>query len=111
MLFALEILMVEGINKLVSEYMYLSREVLPTITQIGRRNWSVSEDHCFQRIILDHVCGGVWYEYLERPAYKNLTKDQAQRVVKICEDIGDGNLDLQKLDQQSLIWADKHRQA
>ena len=111
MLFALENLMVEEINKLVSQYMYLSREVLPTIARIGRRNWSVSEDHCFQRIIIDHVCGGVWYGYLERPAYKNLTKDQAQRTVKLCEDIFDGNLDAQKLDQQSLIWPDKHRQA
>ena len=53
----------------------------------------------------------VWYEYLERPAYKNLTKDQVQRAVKLCEDIFDGNLDAQKLDQQSLIWPDKHRQA
>ena len=98
-------------DNLIYEYMYLSREVLPTIARSGQRNWSVFADHCFQRIVLDHVCGGVWYEYLERPAYKNLTKDQVQRAVKLCEDIVEGNVDLQKLNQQSLIWRGKHRRA
>ena len=59
------------------------------------RNWPISEDHCFQRI--DHICGGVWYEYLDRPAYKSLTKDQAQRAVKLCQsDIANGHKDLQQ---------------
>ena len=94
---------------LVSAYMHLTKNVLPILARSGRRNWPVSEDHCFQRIILDHVCGGVWYEYLDRPAYKNLTKDQVQRAVKLCEDIADGHKDLQKLNQQSLIWRGKNR--
>ena len=38
-------------------------------------------------------------------------KDQTQRVVKLCEDIVDGNVYLQKLNQQSLIWRGKHRRA
>ena len=57
-----------------------------------RTFWPVSEDHCFQRIVLDNVCGGVWYEHLDRPAYKHLTKDQAQRAVEICRDIADGRV-------------------
>ena len=96
-------------DDLVSAYLHLTKEVLPALARNGRRNWPVFEDHCFQRIILDHICGGVWYEYLDRPAYKNLTKDQAQRAVKLCEDIADGHKDLQKLNQQSLIWRGKHR--
>ena len=95
--------MTEEIDKLVSAYVYLSREVVTTIARSGRRNSPVSAYHCFQRIVLDHVCGGVWYQYLERPAYMNLTNDQGQRAVKLCEDIVKGNVDLQKLDQQSLI--------
>ena len=101
--------MTEEIEHLVSTYMHLSKEVLPKIARGRQRNWPVSADHCFQRIVLDHVCSGVWYEYLERPAFKNLTKDQAQRAVKLCEDIVEGNVDLQKLNQQSLIWRGKHR--
>ena len=101
--------MTKKTDDLVSAYLHLTKEVLPTLARNGRRNWPVFEDHCFQRIILDHVCGGVWYEYLDRPAYKNLTKDQVQRAVKLCEDIADGHKDLQKLNQQSLIWRDRHR--
>ena len=101
--------MTEEIDNLVSVYMYLSKEVLPTMARSCQRDWPVSADHCFQRIVLDQVCGGVWHEYLDRPAYKNLTKDQAQRAVKLCEDIADGHKDLQKLNQQSLIWRGKHR--
>ena len=96
-------------DKLVSTYMYFTKKVLPALARTGGKDWPVSEDHCFQRIILDHVCGGVWYEYLDRPAYKNLTKDQVQRAVKLCEDIADGHKDLQKLNQQSLIWRGKGR--
>ena len=101
--------MTKETDDLVSAYKYLTKEVLPALARSSRRDWPVSEDHCFQRIILDHVCGGVWYEYLDRPAYKNLTKDQAQRAVKLCKDITDGHKDLQKLNQQSLIWRGKHR--
>ena len=79
--------------------MYLSKEVFPTIARSYQRNWPVSADHCFQRIVLDHVFGGVWHEYLDRPAYKNLTEDQAQRAVKLFEDIVHGHLDLWKLNQ------------
>ena len=96
-------------DDLVSAYIYFTKEVLPTLARSGLRNWPVSADHCFQRIVLDHVCDGVWHEYIDRPAYKNFTKDQAQRAVKLCEDIADGHVDLRKLNQQSLIWRGKHR--
>ena len=101
--------MTKETDEVVRAYLHLTKEVLPALARKDLRNWPVSEDHCFQRIILDHICGGVWYEYLDRPAYKSLTKDQAQRAVKLCEDIANGHEDLQKLNQQSLIWRGKHR--
>ena len=103
--------MTEEIDNLVSVYMYLSKEVLPTMARSCPRNWPVSADHCFQRNVLDHVCGGVWHEYLDRPAYKNLTKDQVQRAVRLCEGIVVGDIDLWKLNRQSLIWRGKHQSA
>ena len=96
-------------DTLIATYVHLTKEVLPSMARSDRTNWPVSEDHCFQRIALDHVSGGVWYEHLDRPAYKHLTNDQAQRAVKICQDIADGRTDLHKLNQQSLIWRKKHR--
>ena len=94
-------------DTLIATYMHLTKEVLPSMARNDQTDWPVSEDHCFQRIILDQVCGGVWYEHLGRPAYKHLTKDQAQRAVELCRDIADGRADLKQLNQQSLIWRRK----
>ena len=96
-------------DSLIATYMHLTKEVLPSMARSDRTNWPVSEDHCFQRIILDQICGGVWYKYLGRPAYKHLTKDQAQLAVKLCRGIIEGREDLRQMNQQSLIWRDKHR--
>jgi len=96
-------------DTLIATYMYLTKKVLPSIARSDRTDWPVSEDHCFQRIVLDHVCGGVWYKHLGRPAYKHLTKDQAQRAEELCRDIADGRVDLKQLNQQSLIWRGKRQ--
>ena len=96
-------------DTLIATYMHLTKEVLPSMARSDRTNWPVSEDHCFQRIILDHVCGGVWYEHLDRPAYKNLTNTQAETAVRLCRDIADGQADLEQLNKQSLIWRGKRQ--
>ena len=80
---------------LIDDYMHLTKTLLPSMARSGERDWPVREDHCFQRIILDTICGGVWYEHLERPAYKNLTNEQAKTAVRLCHDIADGRADLQ----------------
>ena len=94
-------------DTLIATYMHLTKEVLPSMARSDQTDWPVREDHCFQRIVLDAICGGVWYEHLDRPAYKHLTNDQAQRAVELCQDIVEGLTDLQKLNQQSLIWRGK----
>ena len=92
---------------LVSRYILLTKEVMPHLARTSHKHWPVSNDHCFQRIILDAVCGGVWYDYLPRPAYKNLTHDQAANAVKLCNDIISGDADLIVLNNQSLQWRGK----
>ena len=92
---------------LIDTYMHLTREVLPLLARSDEYNWPVREDHCFQRIVLDAICGGVWYDHLSHPAYKNLTTDQAQRAVHLCQSIVTGEADLHKLNQQSLAWRGK----
>ena len=96
-------------DTLIATYMHLTKEVLPSMARSDLTNWPVSEDHCFQRIILDQVCGGVWYEHLGRPAYKHLTNDQAQRAVELCQGIIEGREDLHQMNQQSLIWRGKQK--
>ena len=92
---------------LIADYMRLTKEVLPSLARSDQTNWPVSEDHCFQRIVLDHVCGGVWYNYLDRPAYKNLNYEQAKRAVELCQEIAEGIVDLKQLNQKSLLWRGK----
>ena len=92
---------------LVSLYIVLTKEVMPHLARTSHKHWPVSNDHCFQRIILDAVCGGVWYDYLPRPAYKNLNHDQAANAVKLCNDIISGDADLIVLNKQSLQWRGK----
>ena len=101
----------ETVNRrnLVEAYLRLTKQVLPALAQSDGQDWPVREDHCFQRIILDTICGGVWYAHLDRPAYKNLTHDQAQRAVDLCREIAKGRADLQQLNNQSLIWRGKSR--
>ncbi|MCF6443630.1 hypothetical protein [Nereida sp. MMG025] len=92
---------------LVDRYRRLSGEVLPRLARTKARHWPICEDHCFQRVVLDHVCGGRWYDHIKRPAYKHLSTPQAARAVALCEQIIDGTADLWALNRQSLIWRGK----
>ena len=97
----------QNTRNLVDCYLHLTREILPSLARSSRQDWPVREDHCFQRIVLDTICGGVWYEHLVHPAYKNLTHDEAQRAVDLCYEIAEGHADLRLLNNQSLIWRGK----
>ena len=96
-------------DTLIATYMHLTKEVLPSMARNDQTDWPVSKDHCFQRIVLDDVCCGVWYDHLDRPACKHLTNDQVKRAVELCQNIADGQADLKQLNQQSLIWRGKKR--
>lgn len=89
----------------VARYRDLTGRVLPIVA--ADRSWPVSQDHCFARIVLDHVAGGVWYDHIARPAYAHLTPDQASRAAALAEDILNGTADLAALNAQSLRWRGK----
>ena len=92
---------------LVARYAVMTKETMPELAHTTHRHWPVRNDHCFQRIVLDAVCGGVWYDHLGRPAYKHLTREQAMQAVRLCDDIIDGKADLHALNKQSLVWRGK----
>lgn len=91
----------------VTRYLELTRETLPKAAHDAGRRWPVRYDHCFQRIVLDTICGGVWYDHLARPAYRHLSEAQARQAVTLCEDILSGRVDLWALNTQSLAWRGK----
>lgn len=94
---------------LVERYRHLTGIVMPALAKSEDTGWPVRNDHCFQRIVLDTVCGGVWYDHIARPAYKHLDAVQALRAVRLCEHILAGTADLAALNRQSLAWRGKHR--
>ncbi|MEM1152313.1 MAG: hypothetical protein AAGI03_17500 [Pseudomonadota bacterium] len=95
----------------IERYLELTRQLMPRKASEAHVNWPVRYDHCFQRIVLDTICGGVWYDHLQRPAYRHLTAAQAQEAVTLCEDILTGRADLWALNAQSLAWRGKGRNA
>lgn len=92
---------------LVSHYMTLTKEIMPELARTSHSHWPVRNDHCFQRIVLDALCEGVWYDHIPRPAYKHLTREQAALAVRLCEGIISGDADLHKMNRQSLVWRGK----
>lgn len=95
---------------LVSRYLVLTKEIMPELARTTHIHyWPVRNDHCFQRIVLDALCGGVWYDHIPRPAYKHLTREQAQQAVRLCDQIVSGEVDLALMNEQSLIWRGKKK--
>ena len=91
----------------VTRYVHLTRTVMPSLARGEKRHWPVRNDHCFQRIVLDTICKGVWYDHIARPAYKHLSQTQALAAVHLCEQIIADEIDLIVLNQQSLAWRGK----
>lgn len=98
-----------GRAELIERYLHLTRVVMPEMAKSKHRSWPVRNDHCFQRIVLDAVCGGVWYDHVDRPAYRNMSTRQASDAVVLCERILSGDASLVELNRQSLAWRGKLR--
>jgi len=96
-------------EELVAYYIKMTKETMPQLATTTHKNWPVRNDHCFQRIILDTLFGGIWYDHLPRPAYKHLSHEQALQAVNLCNDIIAGTADLVALNRQSLLWRGKLR--
>ena len=67
-------------DALQARYQTLINETLPAAyTQPIRFN------HCFGRVVLDWLFGDVWYDHVERPAYRNLTAEQLTACIERME--------------------------
>ena len=92
-----------------ARYLELVREVLPGMA--GARDWPIRFDHCFMRVVLDHVCGGCWYEHLDRrngAAFRQLDDQRLAEAVRLAEAIRDGEDGLLRaMNARSLEWRGK----
>ena len=97
------------LSALQARWLALTKERLPARARAER--WPLREDHCFQRVLLDAVCGGRWYDHVPaRPAYRHLDVDRLARAVGLAERLAtepDAVTLLRELDAQSLAWRGK----
>ena len=88
---------------LEAEWLALTRETLPALARA--RDWPVSADHCFQRILLDNAVGGRWYDAVAaRPAYRHIATKALARAVALAHAAIAGEADLRDLNRRSLAW-------
>ncbi|MEM7690770.1 MAG: GCN5-related N-acetyltransferase [Pseudomonadota bacterium] len=90
---------------LARRWFALTRERLPALAR--ERDWPVSEDHCFMRILLDNACGGAWREFVKAPAYRHAPLEVLERAVALGEAVERGEADLWALNERSLVWRGK----
>ena len=96
-------------SALQARWLALTKERLPARARAER--WPLREDHCFQRVLLDAVCGGRWYDHVPaRPAYRHLDPERLGDAVALAERLAtepDAVVLLRELDAQSLVWRGK----
>ncbi|MGR3484722.1 MAG: hypothetical protein ACU0BF_05205 [Paracoccaceae bacterium] len=92
-----------GRAALEERWLELTRNELPGVA--AERRWPVRFDHCFQRILLDHAAGGVWYDAITgRPAYAHAPRDLLARAVAAGEGALAGAESLSAMNDASLAW-------
>ena len=70
-----------------AEYLHLTRVALPAAARAAAaagQPWPIHLDHCFMRVVLDHVVGRAWRDGLSRrgtPAYRQLTPPRLNRAI------------------------------
>ncbi len=94
--------------ELQERYIALTRGVLPTLAV--ERHWPIREDHCFMRIVLDHLFQDCWYHHLDRRlrAYRQLQADQLREAIRIAEHMQTLDAEaIEQMNRQSLRWRGK----
>jgi len=94
---------------LQTRYRELVDRELPTAAT--RDRWTLRDDHCFGRVLLDDAVGACWYDVLDRragAAYRQLDDDRLAHAVAQGERLlAEGDPLLRDLDARSLAWRGK----
>lgn len=101
---------VEEHADLVEQYLDLTRHLLPQAASRG--HWPIRDDHCFMRVLLDHLFGCCWYDFLDsrRAAYRQLSDDQLRRAIDMGHRmLSDGVPLVSEMNAQSLAWRRKYK--
>jgi hypothetical protein len=96
-------------DALLARYRELVDRELPAAA--ARDRWTLRNDHCFGRVLLDDAVGACWYDVLGRgrgAAYRRLDDDRLAHAVAQGERLlAEGDPLLRELDARSLAWRGK----
>ena len=73
----------------------------------AERDWPVSADHCFQRILLDNACGAAGTTRSRSGPPTRTRPDDARRAMALGRAAIAGHADLAALNRRSLAWRGK----
>jgi hypothetical protein len=97
----------DGVNlsRLRAEYDQKIHDMLPAQARASG-NWPIEADHCFARVVLDNLFGGVWYDHVDgRPAYKHLSQEKLHTAIEIADQmLANGRPVVADLNENSLQW-------
>ena len=82
------------------QYLHFTKYALPTEAKL--KNWPITADHCFQRVVLDTVTDGVWYDHIPAPAIHNMTRGHLLDAATLCVELLDGTKDIHGLNAKSI---------
>ncbi len=95
-------------DALEQQWLDLTRRLMPQAAK--PRSWPIRHDHCFQRVLLDNACGGIWYARIHgRPAYKNAPDSVLRTAIRLGVGALEATIDLSALNHNSLQWRGKAR--
>ena len=103
-----------NLDSLREEWKILYSKTLPQLAKQrdpAQSKWPVTLDHCFARIILDNTVGRgsqQWDQVISKPAVKKMDAAQLEDAIELGKKIQNGEMDLQELDQISLMCRGKH---
>jgi hypothetical protein len=81
----------------------LTRTDLPAVA--SARRWPIQRDHCFQRVLLDNACGGIWYDHIvQRPAYRHADDAVLTTAIALGDAVLSDAQSLSVLNTRSLAW-------
>jgi hypothetical protein len=91
---------------LEARWRQLTNESLPNAA--AQANWPIRLNHCFQRVLLDHACGDVWYGHIDgRPAYRFASDVILRTAMEAGEACLAGEKDIAQLNRESLAFRGK----
>ena len=102
------------LDSLREEWKTLYSKTLPQLAKQrdpAQSRWPVTLDHCFARIILDNTVGQgsqQWDQMIKKPAVKTMSAAQLEDAIELGKKIQNGEMDLQELDQISLMCRGKN---